>query len=365
MNNIAFAKLGLNMSPAAMNTTMQIAQSGMLKLAQLKGQFGLNKATLVNKMAQETVDNQLRINKIIDDNALDVFEFKTKTKDKIAAIQSDISLSRKEKADAISKIQTDYHNNMLNLSDKLVKDTRANNDYIDKQLTQVHDMLKQSQEEGKTKVNESILSGGWSNLSPQQKAELAKDAGLSLREVEGMKTNTTYTAVNAGLAAYIPGTIISPASQKVIYDDANARIATGTPVSLAIQQAILANANQLPEYATYKAQATKKAALEIQEKEADIAYKNAQAYASRTNANVNVGELGIKQAEAVPRLDILKAQAKAEKSDYTYSAPREDGTVIAYNKNDPTKVKIIEPVLEKTPAQWKATTGIDLVKAPE
>ena len=259
-----------------MNTTMNIANMSALKIAQLTGNFGLSMANLKKEAGKIEVDHQLAMNKIIDDNALSVFDYKSKTTDKINNIKFDMSLSRKEKADAISKIRTDYTNNMLKLSDKLVADTRANNDYVDKQLTKVHDMLKQSQDEGKVKLNEKILSGAFDKLSPLQKQQLAKDAGLSLSEVEGQKTSTVYSAVNAGLSAAIPGQIISPSSMKVIYDDANARIAAGTPVALAINQAILANANQLPEYKKYVAETAQNRQLDVTKAQTDIDLKRAQ-----------------------------------------------------------------------------------------
>lgn len=203
-SNVAFQKLGLSLSSAAVNTSQQIWKQGALAIAKLKADGALNIAELRMKTGQIEVDHQLKVNSIIDNAQNDAFAFRETTKEKIAKVNADILLTDKQKADNIAKLKADYAQNKINLQSDIVNKIRSSNNEVEAKLVGVRNTLQAKQTDGQNKVNELVNAGQWDSLTPAMKQQYASDAGQSITQIEATRTSKVYSAVNAGLAAFMP-----------------------------------------------------------------------------------------------------------------------------------------------------------------
>lgn len=306
-SNVAFQKLGLSMSTAAVNTSQQIWKQGALAIAKLKADGAVNIAELRMKTGQIEVDHQLKVNAIIDNAQNDIFTFRANTEDAISKIKSDIILTDKQKVDSIAKLKAEYSQKKIDLQSDLVSKIRGSNSELESKLLGVRNTLQLKQTDGQNKVMELIKAGQWDSLTPAMKQQYASDAGQTISQIQATRTSTVYSAVNAGLAAYLPGTIISPASAAKIFNDAQARVATGIPLDVAIGQAIQANAKSLPEYAEYVNYTKRLKEAELAQKQANVGLTGAQTQAQLANAKQSLASAEYTKAgKASMRYDLTQ-----------------------------------------------------------
>lgn len=188
---------------------------------------------------------------------------------------------------------------------------------------------------------------------------------MSLGEIEGEKTSSLYTTVNAGLAALLgKDFVVTPESSKKVYDLASSYIAMGDSIAVAVQKAIelLSKSNQIPEFKeSQKYQADVRKAL--LDKEAQ-ALRVAQEQIRASKVSTGIAERQMTVAEKKQEAEAEKAKADAKNPWQVTGAINDDGYILMYNK-DTGAMEYRQPQVVKSPQEWKATTGIDLLDAPD
>lgn len=286
--NYTYGKLGLTMGSSAVNATQQIATSGILKIAQIKADGAYKLAWLAKEMNAIEVSHQLKINAAIDTANDEMLAHEEKSMDKINKIQTNILLTDKEKEEAITKIKKDYINTRSETALKVYDITRKANRDAETSLKTLQDTLAKTREDARAEVARVVTSGGWDKLSPAQKQDYATKSGLSMQEIEGQKTTAVYSAVSAGIAAMMPGVVMSPASAKAIYDDAISRMAMGVPAAKAVGEAITANVQNTPEYKKFQAEKEQERQLKVAKIKAEIGKLNQRSSGGGTSSKANI-----------------------------------------------------------------------------
>ena len=241
-------KLWLVMSTAGINLVQQTAVQGSLAIATLKANNAKAYADIDKDTMAIQIAHQTAVNKIINDSHDAILKTKETASKDIYSIQNNIILTQKEKNDQISKITADYINNKQSIQDKLIGSIRTSNDRIQKDLESVKQTLKDKQDVANKKINDAILSWVWDKLTPTQKQDYANASGKTIAEIEGNKLNAIYSVINASITKFAPGVPVSPESAKKVLDLSKSYMAMGQPPQVAIDNAIQAIGNSLPEY---------------------------------------------------------------------------------------------------------------------
>lgn len=124
---IAFAKLGLSFSWAAINTSQQIYAQGARGIAELRSSNAKNYADLKVKIDSVAFDHQATINKVVADAHEKEFASKERLREFIGNAQNNILTSRKEAQTAIQDAITTYKTERQAREDKLYSDIGAAN----------------------------------------------------------------------------------------------------------------------------------------------------------------------------------------------------------------------------------------------
>lgn len=283
---IKFSKVGGSFGGAAAAMFQTVYDEGAAKIVELKMKGVKEIADLKLEAWKTEYKYQKEINDIIDKTADETFKYKTETKDKILAVQSDVLLSNKEKDIAIAKALSDYKDKKLELQTNLFSNVDKLNQNIDRDLKNIQSQLTVRQTAWKNEVSSKIASGAWDKMTPEEKQRLANDSGMSIKEIETLKASTTYKMVDAAVAALMPWEILSANSAKILTDSVNSFIARWDSLDIAIAKALKQNKDTLPEFVNYqkkleakKASDAEKVRLDNEKTKAEIAKLQAEAKA--------------------------------------------------------------------------------------
>lgn len=181
---VTFAKLGMTLSSAWINTAQQIYTQWVMQLAEIKTRNSYNIAKLKNDFAKVEFDHTATINKIIRDSEDTSYKLRQDLSKSIYDIRQNIVMNKLEKQEAMNKIAEDYKkardDNEKSILDKL----KAANGTLNDMLSGKIDTLKKQEDYSNSKINTAVESGTWYTLPPAERAKLEKQAGLPTWTIE-------------------------------------------------------------------------------------------------------------------------------------------------------------------------------------
>lgn len=177
-SNVAFAKLWLTLSTAAVTSAQQIYTTWVYNLSKLKSENAYANANLRVEVAKVEFDHTTAINKIINDSSTKSYTIRKTLNDDINKINNSIidnRLSRVEKLNSVmDKYQKEVEANEENTL-KLIKWAATTLDDITKSM---YDTLKTKESYGQDKINTIATNGKWFTMTPSQRVEYEKTAWL-------------------------------------------------------------------------------------------------------------------------------------------------------------------------------------------
>ena len=150
----------------------------MYNLAKLKSGNAKNYADLQVKINSTAFTHKQAINKIITDNSEAVFKSKERLRDFIGSAQNNIlnnkAQTQKSIQDAIDKFKSEKQTR----EDKMWSDMNKANDRLLASTKEYQKTIDFTNETNKKKIDSLVTNGQWNSLSPQQRIELEKAAGI-------------------------------------------------------------------------------------------------------------------------------------------------------------------------------------------
>lgn len=177
-SNVAFAKLWLTLSTAAVTSAQQIYTTWVYNLSKLKSENAYANANLRVEVAKVEFDHTTAVNKIINDSSTKSYTIRKTLNDDINKINNSIidnRLSRVEKLNAVmDKYQKEVETNEENTL-KLIKGAATTLDDITKSM---YDTLKTKEGYGQDKINTIATNGKWFVMTPAEKIKYEQTAWL-------------------------------------------------------------------------------------------------------------------------------------------------------------------------------------------
>lgn len=354
-SNATLNKLGLAFSWSAVAISQNIAKNWLLKLAQFKSDNRYAVAKLRTEVETTELDYQLKINKIVSDSNTNVITKKKEISDKITDIQNNIILDEYQKSTKIEDLKKEYSKFKADTERRTFDDIKKANDNINAELDRIGVKLDKDKLDATNEIISLVKNWQWDKLSSSKKEELSRRSGKTIWEIEWEKTSAVYSAVNTALQAIVwKDFIISPTTSKMIYDTALAYVAMGDNINIAIQKAIEFNKTRIPELS--ESQTYEKA-------KRDVALKQGYANLASTQASTQSTLSNIWIAREKLKLETEKAVMDKNNPWAIVWWANEKWEVLMYNKQT-WVTEYRKPELVKTPSEWKVTTWIDLLSAP-
>lgn len=264
-SNIAFAKLGLSFSWAAINTATQIYTQWVYNLAKLKTTDAKNYADLQVKINSVQFDHIQQINKLVQDTSEKEFNSKERLREFIGKAQNNILTNKEESQKNINDAIEKYKKEKQAREDKLYSDMNVANDRIRTATNDIQKTLIDTQDLNKKKIETMINLWQWSKLSPQQQADLESKAGVpagsSTWTIVAKTTEMLTNEVKAitWKAVGIPNTILAK-----MHTEVQRALNMNIPLLTATKMAVQKYSAFIPEIAQTKEAAKAKAELDRQ-----------------------------------------------------------------------------------------------------
>lgn len=290
-SNIAFAKLWLSFSWAAINTAQSIYTQWVYNLAKLKTTNSKNYADLQVKINSTQFDHIKQVNSIIQEATQKEFDSKERLRDFIWKAQNNILTSKKESQEAIQKAIDDYKTEKQTREDKLYSDMNSANAKLRESTEQIQKTISTNEDNAKKKIDLLISNWQWGSLSKVQQVELESRAWIPAWTTANTIVAKTTTMLMDSIKSIVGKSVaVAPALLAKMHTEVQRALNLNIPLATATQMAIDKYASAIPEISAAKASAKSAAALE----------------ASKTTLNLANAEANKLKAEA--------AMTKAEKT---------------------------------------------------
>lgn len=262
-SNIAFAKLGLSFSGAAINTAQNIYTSGVYNLAKLKTSNAKNYADLQVKISSVQFDHTMAVNKIITDAHEKEFSSKERLRDFIGKAQTNILNSKEDSQKKIQDAIDVYKKEKQWREDKLFSDMQRANDDVISATKDIQKTVSTEETNAKTKIDMLINNGQWGSLSRQQQVDLEARAWVPAGTSANTIVAKTTLALSDGIKAIVGKAIaLPPAILAKMHTEVQRSLALNIPMATAVKLALDKYSNQIPEVQAAKNAASAKAALD-------------------------------------------------------------------------------------------------------
>lgn len=283
---IAFAKLGLSFSWAAINTSQQIYAQGARGIAELRSSNAKNYADLKVKIDSVAFDHQATINKVVADAHEKEFASKERLREFIGNAQNNILTSRKEAQVAIQDAITTYKTERQAREDKLYSDIGAANKDLLIATQTIQTTVNAKQEIVKKEIDSLIANWQWSSLSIAQQTEKELAAWLPVNSVN-RTTKTNVTAwINARLKDLVGSAVAIPVvTLNRMQADIETYMKNGYPMATAIQMTVDRFKQQIPEVQRLEAANKAKVALTNAKTQAEIDKLNSESKENLANVD--------------------------------------------------------------------------------
>lgn len=314
---IAFAKLGLSFSWAAINTSQQIYAQGARGIAELRSSNAKNYADLKVKIDSVAFDHQATINKVVADAHEKEFASKERLREFIGNAQNNILTSRKEAQTAIQDAISTYKTERQAREDKLYSDIGAANKDLLIATQTIQTTVNAKQEVVKKEIDSLIANGQWSSLSIAQQTEKELAAWLPVNSVN-RTTKTNVTAwINARLTALVGAAVAIPVvTLNRMQADIDTYMKNGYPMATAIQMTVDKFKQQIPEVQRLEAANKAKATLTNAKTQAEIDKLNSEAKQNLSEIDIAKAKLSLAKSSAASSASKWK-EVKATSASFT------------------------------------------------
>lgn len=302
---IAFAKLGLSFSGAAINTSQQIYAQWARNIAELRSSNAKNYADLRVKIDRVAFDHQVVINSIISDTNEKQFSSKERLRDFIGNAQNNILTSKKEAQKAIQDAITTYKTEAQGREDKMYSDMTNANSKLLTATKEIQASVSATQEASKTKIDLLTKNWQWAWLSEVQKAEYERAAWLPVGTTDRTTNLLSTQGINERLKDLTWVTIALPvATLQNMQNDIKKYMAAGYPMGTAIQMTVDRYKNTIPEV---------KAAIEAKDKKTNLGNTKTQAEIDKlkSEATENLASVAKMKADSARAASTWYAAAKS------------------------------------------------------
>lgn len=261
--NIAFAKLWLSFSWAAINTATQIYTQWIYNLAKLKTTNAKNYADLQVKINSVAFEHTKDINKLITQSAEKEFASKERLREFIWNTQNNILNNRKESQDAIQKAITTYKTERQQREDKLYADMNAANARLQSATQDIQKTIELEEQNSNKKIDLLIANGQWWWLSPQQRIELESRAWVpAWSTANKIVAKTTQMLTDELKSIWIKNASIPPVILAKMHTEVQRALNLSIPLITATKMAVEKYKAQLPWYQAMISEANTKSELD-------------------------------------------------------------------------------------------------------
>lgn len=246
---IAFAKLGLSFSGAAINTSQQIYAQWARNIAELKSTNAKNYADLQVKISRVQFDHQTTINQIITDANEKAFSSKERLREFIGNAQTNILTSKKESQAQIQAAITTYKTEAQQREDKLYTDMQSANSTVLASTKEIQSQVTLQETNARSQVDMLIKNWQWWWLSNEKQVELEKAANVPAWTSARTATLFVAQTINSTLKELVGKDISVPL---IILNNMQAEVdgyqKKGYPIATATRMVVDKYKNSIPEY---------------------------------------------------------------------------------------------------------------------
>lgn len=276
-SSIAFAKLWLSFSGAAINTATQIFDSWVYNLAKLKSGNAKNYADLQVKINKTAFEHSQAINKIITTNSEAIFKSKERLREFIGNAQNNIlnnkAQTQKSIQDAIDKFKAEKQTR----EDKMWSDMNKANDRLLASTKEYQKTIDFTNDTNKKKIDALVSNWQWNSLSPQQRIELEKAAGIPAWTTQNTIVAKTTQMITDWLKSIIGKAVwVPPATLNKMHLEVQRMLKLNVPMNTAVQMAIEKYKNTIPQVKQIEDAAKAKSTLDAEKLKMDLALKQSQ-----------------------------------------------------------------------------------------
>lgn len=258
-SNVAFAKMGLTMSTAAVTSAQQIYTTWVYNLSKLKSENAFKMANLQVDVAKVEFDHTKVINDIINKSSDKSYEIRKKLNDDIHTIKNSIIDNRFERQKNIDKAIDTYQEAISKNEDEVLDKMNKANKTLQDNVDTFYGNLKKKEEYNTSKISTLVSSGKWYAMSPIARSQYEKGAGLPTwtvaRQVQSAIGTKIYT--QAQQLTGLKWVTFSSADYNAMLTEAQRLAELGVPLDTAINQVVTQYLDKSPEYQAALAKARK------------------------------------------------------------------------------------------------------------
>ena len=237
-SNVAFAKLGLTLSTAAVMQAQQIFTTWVYNLSKLKSDNAYKQASLEVEVQKVEFDHTTAINKIINGASEKSYTIRKQLNDDTNKIKNSIIDNRLTRQNNIDKAIDNYQKAIQDNEDDVLNKMQKANTVLSASTKAIYDTLKTKEEYGQDKINTVATNGKWFTMTPSARGAHEKAAWLpTWTVVAQIKSEMSKTIIKE-----LNGIPISSGKLNWIMNEALQLMETGAiPLTQAVQAALLNN----------------------------------------------------------------------------------------------------------------------------
>ncbi len=177
-SNVAFAKMGLTLSTAAVTSAQQIYTTWVYNLSKLKSENAFKMADLQVAVAKVEFDHTKVINDIINKSSEKSYKIRKDLNDDIHTIKNSIIDNRFERQKNIDKAIDTYQEAISNNEDEVLNKMDKANAVLQWNVDAFYSSLKVSEWFNQNKIDKYVESWMWGKLTPAERTSLERKAWI-------------------------------------------------------------------------------------------------------------------------------------------------------------------------------------------
>lgn len=177
-SNVAFAKMGLTLSTAAVTSAQQIYTTWIYNLSKLKSENAFQLADLQVAVAKVEFDHTKVINDIINKSSEKSYKIRKDLNDDIHTIKNSIIDNRFERQKNIDKAIDTYQEAISNNEDEVLNKMDKANAVLQWNVDAFYSSLKVSEWFNQNKIDKYVESWMWGKLTPAERTSLERKAWI-------------------------------------------------------------------------------------------------------------------------------------------------------------------------------------------
>lgn len=277
-SNVAFAKLGLNLSTAASTQAQQIYTTWVYNLSKLKTENAFKMANLQVEVAKVEFDHTTKINDIINKSSEDSYKIRKTLSDEVHLIKNSITSNRLERQQMMDSAIDSYQKAIYDNQNQVIEGIWKANDTLNKQIQGYYTTLKTKEAYNQEKIDTFVMNGSWYQMTPYKQNEYERSAWLPnwtiSRKITGIIGSQIYK--QAQELTWLKGITFGSWTYSLMITEAQALAENGTPLETAINQVVSKYINESPEYRNALAKQRKDATIKASSGNSSASYWTAQ-----------------------------------------------------------------------------------------